>query len=1078
MKNTNKKILIIKPPYTHIPVGIAYVLSCLEQNNIPFDFIDTLFTRPNYSKLLKKNNYLAFATGGLISNFKFISQTVKEIRSIKPDLPIIIGGNITKDSNQKFLFDKEMMGIDFGIIGEAETSLPYLINELNNGSVKYKEVPGLLFKDKDNGEIIKNHSKRLDLGNCNILPAWHYVNVDFYKHSKVSYMYNQLVLPVLTGRGCVGSCTFCSPTVGTFQKRPIEHVIEEIEFLFSRYNFNILHILNEVFYLTKEDILKFCKEYKKLKNKKPWMCGMRVDVKDIDYDTFVEMKDAGCILAGIGIESGSNYVLNMMKKRITKDHVINFCRRARKAKLPTFGTFMIGNEGEKEEDIRETIDMVINEEMNTDASLTDAYPGTQIYKNAFNKGLINDEREYYKNVHFTPGLYDMSWENRERYLNVSRIPNDCFWEVLFTECRRFYTFSFNRFKLLEVKYKIKWLDKTINVIGICSECGNTIKVSMEFNLLGQMIYCSKCYSTLYLNYYELDEFSEHFKMLKNELKNAKKIVVTGIYTQAMNILHYDHFNLNYKKIEGFLDFKRRKIFNPLFAYMPRIKMEDILNIMPDTILVADDPAGNTELKLRLFYFANKIDMPKILHLIPDKKRFSLIITRYFEISIKNNGIKGVMSRLICKLIMKWMRAWQVFLILRRMFLYKIRKLSLIRKVIDIFYKVRRHGPIRSLKIITWLVYKKAPWLFKCRRFCVLNVRFFCCLIRLIFVPINFNKKRILGIWDYKSLPWSVGDPLVFIEKLSILKIRYNAEKIDICIIYDRDNPSGYRRETNITCDNVQEYMLDFLPLFSTCPDLGSIYQFNAREEFYHFFKKNCERYNIFPSLYQHLSGSYNFFGGEPHVNEIQEFYNTHGYIPYLRIGERDSSWARWFYLNNLPDKAVPVTLSLKRTSHDMMRNADSSVWLSFIDRCKMDFPEVVFVVIGLREEVFNGLRQMPNVIVAKDYGTTLIEDFALIRTSLMYMGMASGINVIALFSDLPYLIFRSPNVKKYNLRSGENFSFSTDKQKTFGIDTFMTLEFLLNEFKGLYYKLDKKKWFDETFEKACNKHGLPGAVVK
>ncbi len=637
MRSENRKLLIIKPPYAHIPVGIAYVLSCLERNGIPFDFIDTLLTKPNYTKLLRKNNYLAFATGGLIANFNFIAQAIKIIRSIKPDLPIIVCGNIIKDTNPNFLFDKGIMGIDFGIMGEAETSLPYLIDKLKNDCNDFSDVPGLLFKER-NGTVIKNQPQRLNLESANILPAWHKINVNYYKYARVSYMANQKVLPVLTGRGCVGSCTFCSPTVGIFRKRPIEHVIEEIEFLFSKYDFDILNILNEMFYQDQEDILRFCKEYKKLKTRKPWMCGMRVDVKGIDDDTFAAMKEAGCILAGIGIESGSNKVLEIMKKRITKDRTISFCKSAKKAKLPTLGTFMIGNEGENEEDIKETIDMVINEEMNTDASLTDPYPGTQIYQNALKKGLIRDEKEYYKDIYFTPGIYNIpSAINRNRYLNISEISDEHFWKVIFTECRRFYAFSFKRFKILKVKHKINWLTNTIKATGICSECGSHVKISSLFNLLGQVVYCPKCYRGLYLDYRKLEGFSGHFEILGEELKRGEKLVIVGAQLQAMNILRYDHFNLDYEKIKGFLRLEESQNSDLLFGYFPLLQMKDLASIIPDTILIADDPHGNAELKLKVFYAKNKLVLPKILHLNGNKK----ILWRLFVLKSLLKRIFGI-----------------------------------------------------------------------------------------------------------------------------------------------------------------------------------------------------------------------------------------------------------------------------------------------------------------------------------------------------------------------------------------------------------------------------------------------------
>ncbi|MDD5687487.1 MAG: hypothetical protein PHE88_06620 [Elusimicrobia bacterium] len=400
-----------------------------------------------------------------------------------------------------------------------------------------------------------------------------------------------------------------------------------------------------------------------------------------------------------------------------------------------------------------------------------------------------------------------------------------------------------------------------------------------------------------------------------------------------------------------------------------------------------------------------------------------------------------------------------------------------KNCVKVFNMIRKDGIWVTLKTIRTYLYlfidKRIPW--------YLRISFYRNLIRLIFTS-NFQKKRILGIWDYKSLPWSVGDPMVFVEKLSMLKIEHKAEEVDICIVYDRDNPIGNRGKRvgghNITSDNAQEYILELLPLFSTCPYLGSVYQFSTREEFYRFLKNNIERYDIFPPLEKHLDESYNYFGGAPHINEIQEFHNIHGYIPHLRIGERDSCWAKWFFLNHLPDKSVAVVISLKLTSHFTERNANPAVWLSFIDKCKTAFPEVVFIIVGLREEVFDGLRERSNVIIAKDFGTSVIEDLALIRASLLYMGSASGVDIIAMFSDHPYLIFQLPDIHIYGLKLGEDFSFVTDKQKSLDSTISVTPELLFNEFKQLYLKLDRDKWFSTTLQNACNKHGHPSARVE
>ncbi len=88
------------------------------------------------------------------------------------------------------------------------------------------------------------------------------------------------------------------------------------------------------------------------------------------------------------------------------------------------------------------------------------------------------------------------------------------------------------------------------------------------------------------------------------------------------------------------------------------------------------------------------------------------------------------------------------------------------------------------------------------------------------------RKAILGVWDYKALPWSIGDLLVFIETLSVLKLKYGAEKINVCVVCDRENPSGNRGSKNINSSKFRNDIVDLLPLIGTSPYLGSVFHFD------------------------------------------------------------------------------------------------------------------------------------------------------------------------------------------------------------------------------------------------------------
>lgn len=534
---------------------------------------------------------------------------------MNPELPIIIGGNITKDIRPDFLFDK--IGIDFGIIGEAETSLPFLVDALVKKSGNFNDVPGLIFKDPS-GRIKRNPEQRLDLS-INIFPAWHHIDIDYYtKVCNMPYWGHRLAMPVLSGRGCIGQCSFCSPSIGSFRMRPVEHVIQEIDWLNSKYNFEWIIFLNEMFYRTKEEMERFCNAYKDLRPRKNWTCILRVDA-DIDVDTFLLMKSVGCLSAVVGIESGSNKILKLMNKRTTAEQVKNFFRNTKIAGLSCNGTFLVGNEGETEADLKETIDMVINEEMNAGESLTNAYPGTLIYKNAVNRGLISDEWDYLQRLRFGCDIWDYRWINR-RHLNITEISNEHFWDTIIKELRRYNTFLLNRFKARDIRYKFPF-GLLIKASGSCPECAGAVSVVSNRSLLGLKGFCQDCFQTVIFDLYELREFKGHFELLRAVLQEAKGLVIVGAMKEAISLLRYDYFGLNYGNIIGFIEINDKENRSPDFIYKPKLQMAGLLTANPDTILILDDYFQDAELVIRRFYLKKDSPPPRIIHLWPDSKRW-------------------------------------------------------------------------------------------------------------------------------------------------------------------------------------------------------------------------------------------------------------------------------------------------------------------------------------------------------------------------------------------------------------------------------------------------------------------------
>ena len=654
-----EKILVVSPPSKFFPLGMAYVLASLENHNIDFDFTDAQFGN-EYEKLLKKNDYYAVATGGLMFHYKFYNEVFRSAREINPDIPVILGGNITKDMQTRFLFDK--LHITYGIIGEAETSFPFLLDAILRKGTELDEIPGLLYKDSQTGEIKKNPVRRLNLSTVDILPAWHRFNVDYYINEWEHSIYcRRLCMPVIASRGCTGTCSFCSPTIGSYSKRPLEQVMREIELLGERYAFDWISFISEMFYPTREEVIDFCEAYKSVKHRKKWICELRVDA-NIDTDTFRLMKSVGCVAVVGGVESGSNKILKLMNKRTTREMIIRFYRCAEAAGLTCEGSFMAGNEGETEAEMKETIDMVISEKMRVNERLPIIYPGTKIYENAVKRGLIVDEWEYLERLNFFADIWDSSWPIQD-HLNISDIPNERFLETVIGEFRRFNTFNLTHFVPKNMTYSYKF-GILIKVTGQCRECGSAVTFVTPRKMLGMRTFCRECFRPVEFNLYEMPEFNDHYRHLCAELKKANKLAIIGTTAGAVNLLKYDYFKLNYRSLAAVVEIDRKASGISYFHHLPRIRIEGLPNVAPDTVLIVDDQFGDAELKIRKLYLKKKLKPPRILHLLPDKKRsyawFVGFVRRHTGVTIWNKCL--VFPAIQIPIVIAEVQAWFITMV--------------------------------------------------------------------------------------------------------------------------------------------------------------------------------------------------------------------------------------------------------------------------------------------------------------------------------------------------------------------------------------------------------------------------------
>ncbi len=296
----------------------------------------------------------------------------------------------------------EADGLDYICTGEGEEVFPLLLECLERDKDP-SDIAGIWHKR--NGNVIKNDRPYL-VQNLDI--------IDFPDRDLMEDKYYNAELigaNILTARGCPFPCSFCQNQElmniyrgkGHFVRyRSIENVIREMELVIKRYDSPSFYISDEIFTLNKDRVLDFCKEYKR-RIDRPFMIQTRID-RMCDEDMMKALKDGGCFMINLAIESGNDHLRNkILKKNTTREHIYKAFRLAKDHGIMTTSFNMIGVPGENIKTIYETID--INREVLPDRILCSIFmplPGTALgqYCKEHNllKSRLEETTNYYSQV--------------------------------------------------------------------------------------------------------------------------------------------------------------------------------------------------------------------------------------------------------------------------------------------------------------------------------------------------------------------------------------------------------------------------------------------------------------------------------------------------------------------------------------------------------------------------------------------------------------------------------------------------------------------------------------------------------
>jgi anaerobic magnesium-protoporphyrin IX monomethyl ester cyclase len=318
-------------------------------------------------------------------------------------LPVIVAGHDAADDPATYLD----AGAAFVIVGEAEITLGELVERIAGagGSASdaiargVDDVNGLVFRQR--GFVRKTSPRRL-IQNLDqlALPAWDLVDVDRYR-AFWKQRHGYFSLNVVTTRGCPYRCNWCAKPVygNTYHSRTPENVVQELQLLRDNYAPDHLWFCDDILGLKTQWLATWSAAVSRQGLPTPFLCQTRVDL--MNDENVRALRNAGCVEAWLGAESGAQSVLDAMEKGITVEQTRAAAGRLRAAGIRVGLFLQFGYPGEGWHEIQATRALV-RAVAPDDIGISVSYPlpGTRFYERV--RDQLGDKRNWDQSTDLDP----------------------------------------------------------------------------------------------------------------------------------------------------------------------------------------------------------------------------------------------------------------------------------------------------------------------------------------------------------------------------------------------------------------------------------------------------------------------------------------------------------------------------------------------------------------------------------------------------------------------------------------------------------------------------------------------------
>ena len=364
-------VVLIHPPHPNStddrldpPMGLLYIASHIKKNNIDVQVCDlsgkSTFDIP-FANIYGITVY--------ISSLELTKDIIKKCKVINPKCKIVVGGAHPSACPNDFTY------ADHVVVGYGESAMVNIVTGIETNKIVIGTEPNDQF----------------------LFPSYDLVDINSY-HRRID---GKQSLSYLTSRGCPFKCSFCGLNkmhklgFGVRMMEP-DVVYSQIKKIVDDFGINAINFQDDIFTFNPKRLFKILDLIRPLKLKFRCMGRAGYDTEEV----YEKLAESGCIQVAWGIESGSQYILNRMRKQVKVEDNYNVIQWAKKYGITSRAFFIIGFPGETRDTLEETKQFIIDSDPDQCfVSSFIPYPGTEVGDDPVRFGITNvsdDFNQYYQ----------------------------------------------------------------------------------------------------------------------------------------------------------------------------------------------------------------------------------------------------------------------------------------------------------------------------------------------------------------------------------------------------------------------------------------------------------------------------------------------------------------------------------------------------------------------------------------------------------------------------------------------------------------------------------------------------------